>query len=137
MKTEAIEELLPCPFCGSKAVVDTNCFDGSTEKGWSASCTAEGSGCAGVIYVPNEFYPTREAAITAWNCRAESAELAALKEENERLREVLKKVEWRGFAAGRGSICPDCHSGLLGFGHEKDCKLKAALGQESIDSKTP
>jgi len=61
------KDMLPCPFCGSEAMVDT--IDPNADSPWVASCTNEESDCAGVIYRPNAFYGTRDAAIAAWNYR--------------------------------------------------------------------
>ncbi len=61
-------ELLPCPFCGSEAIL-------SVERGlWKEHCSVKCSvaypcRCAGAPCVPT-WYETVELAIAAWNTRA-------------------------------------------------------------------
>lgn len=59
-------------------------------------------------------------------CTARTALPAAL-DELERLRGLLKRVEWRGSGPVlRGYCCPLCHRDS-GRGHGPDCELAAAL----------
>lgn len=57
------EELLPCPFCGGEAI------DSEIEPGnWRIGCN--NVQCRGDWFA-SKFYPTKAAAITAWNTRTE------------------------------------------------------------------
>lgn len=60
---DTVSELLPCPFCGGKAAIDR------ADTLWAVACDdeAEANCLAGVTWGR---YPTRAAAITAWNTRA-------------------------------------------------------------------
>jgi len=71
------------------------------------------------------------------------AELAALREENKKRGNLLKRLEWSGFKmpelgegpSGAYNFCPVCKAkrdsfmGATSY-HEEGCELKAALGQE-------
>ena len=60
--------LLPCPFCGGEAAVDTRIED-QPDSGYAATCMAD-EPCAGSAYRTNWSWPTVVEAIAAWNRRA-------------------------------------------------------------------
>ena len=64
-----MSELLPCPFCGGDASVDT-IYPDYPEKGYGVTCLC--NGCHGNIYIPDTKYPTKQDAISAWNTRTPS-----------------------------------------------------------------
>jgi hypothetical protein len=75
------KDMLPCPFCGSKACVEP--IDPNSDGPWGASCMNEESDCAGVIYRPNAYYATAADAVAAWNRRQPNAENQALTRERQ------------------------------------------------------
>lgn len=97
------DKLKPCPFCGGAIIRicriglsnEANGYCGATEarcENCSASVSAfdtpdKNGWCLGV-------QDTRERATAAWNTRAESAEVIALREREARLREALTRITW-------------------------------------------
>jgi hypothetical protein len=84
--TDVPDALLPCPFCGGKALIGPTLDDK-----WFAECWADDC-CAISLY-----WQTKAEAITAWNTRADTtqaARLAALEAEVEvgRLRSIGVKT---------------------------------------------
>ena len=64
------DKLLPCPFCGAEASVDTVIPD-TTDLGYSVTCIGT-EPCSGDIDRPNCLWKTPQEAVEAWNKRAQS-----------------------------------------------------------------
>lgn len=68
--TDELKPLLSCPFCGGKSkLIESHRFgpEDTTPHYWKVSCNIIGCNGAAV----NIWYPSPEAAITAWNRRTE------------------------------------------------------------------
>ena len=75
-------QLLPCPFCGGEA-----CVEEVARHKWIAIC-ADKYRCG----TEGWFEDTRDEAIAAWNRRAESADLAALRQRVQELDEIRDAI---------------------------------------------
>jgi len=74
-----VSELKPCPFCGCNKI---RFVDWCNIEGGSYACVKCG--------ISTEYNQTQEQALVAWNTRAESPELAALREQVKVLRDALE-----------------------------------------------
>ena len=78
------DALLPCPFCGGVQIEAFHHIDRGWGASWHVECVAEECGNSTC------HHDTEAAAIAAWNKR-QPTQSDALREENERLREAVKK----------------------------------------------
>lgn len=116
----------PCPFCGE------HCF-----RHWHYEGPSEEPSYCFHVYCSRCDYHgpvhlTQAEAIAAHN---RVSRLVTAGEERdreiERLREVLKEVEWMG---GAGTECPMCKGGSMEGIHADWCKLGAALAKPEGDT---
>ena len=82
-----MSDLKPCPFCGKDVFLLDVATRSSANAKWDVYCRTHGcflnSGT-------NNMFSNREEAFIAWNTRAESPELIALREQVKVLREALR-----------------------------------------------
>lgn len=99
--TNETTQLARCPFCGGEAeCIEFDGYRPSSPKTYRVSCNDED--CT----MQSAEYRTEEDAIAAWNTRAESAELAALRQQVADLTETLAfAAQYKGI---EGRSCPLC-----------------------------
>lgn len=86
--TNETTQLARCPFCGGEAeCIEFDGYRPSSPKTYRVSCNDED--CT----MQSAEYRTEEDAITAWNTRAESAELAALRQLRDDMQAGLTALE--------------------------------------------
>ena len=84
-----MSKLKPCPFCGSEVFLLDVATRSDANAKWDVYCrTHECFLNSGT----NNMFSNREDAMIAWNNRAESTELTALREQVKVLREALEAV---------------------------------------------
>ena len=96
-----MSDLKPCPFCGKDVFLLDVATRSSANAKWDVYCRTHGcflnSGT-------NNMFSNREDAILAWNTRAESLELTALRERVKVLREALDGLLFLFAAKGESSL---------------------------------
>lgn len=85
-----MNELKPCPFCGSTVYLLDVATQPSGIELWDVYCANHQCYLSGGT---NNIYETRQLAIEAWNSRAESQDIAHLREQVKVLREALGSAE--------------------------------------------
>ena len=100
-----MSELNPCPFCGKEVfLLDVKTRSSAYSK-WDVYCRTHGcflnSGT-------NNMFSNREGAIIAWNTRADSAELATLREQVKVLRDALEADCKICVKLGEFNCCATC-----------------------------
>ncbi|HUS49699.1 MAG TPA: Lar family restriction alleviation protein [Candidatus Paceibacterota bacterium] len=66
-KLKKINELKPCPFCGSKKVAVDQLDINNDFSDWHCCCLEDG--CHGNIYMLDSGFGNKKAAVDAWNMR--------------------------------------------------------------------
>lgn len=71
-----MDELKPCPFCGCKAITDSEQrHSGTKDKFYFVGCSAYD--CIASLHSMNHYFVTEEEAAKAWNRRANDGRKAA------------------------------------------------------------
>ena len=105
-----MNELKPCPFCGSTVYLLDVATQPSGIELWDVYCANHQCYLSGGT---NNMYETRHPAIEAWNSRAESQEIDTLREQVKVLRSAL------------GSYAECCDGCTCGDGWSHDIAIEA------------